>query len=283
MTEIIREKRLISLNSNNATRYMNGSFLSDVTFDFKSILSAEDSIVYVEAGIQSGEIPITFYNIDYTNNIFNYTIDAVNYTITLRSGSYNYNTFVTEFLYQSNLNGHTFVCVLNRNSGILTLNLTAGGIAWTSILPSNIYYIIGLSSQSLAVTVTSNTYTFPQLFNLLGQKKLKIYSSNLAIDSYDSVGNATNNLICTMSINQPFFGMIVYNNVDGVYGHMKTNYLSTIDIQIKDELNNLINFNSINWTLTLVLILYKKLPPAISTIGKHQPQPQPQPDVVTLG
>ena len=67
---IIREKRLISLNSNNATRYNNGSYLSDVVFDFANILSPEDSIVYTECGVGNAEIPATFYNIDITNNVF---------------------------------------------------------------------------------------------------------------------------------------------------------------------------------------------------------------------
>ena len=264
MDNIIREKRLISLNSNNATKYLNGTYLSDVVFDFKSILSNEPSILYIEAGLQSAEIPITFYNIDITNNQLNYTIDTIAYSAIITPGSYNYNTFVSTLISSLLVNGHTFSFVLNRATNILTMSLTAGGVNWTSILSSSMYYIIGLPSSQTTYVVGSNIFTFPQMFNLLGQKKLKIYSSNLAIDSFDSVGNQTNNLICTLSINQPSFGMLLYNNFDSVYGHMKTSYLSTIDIQIRDELGNQINFNNINWTMTIVLILYKK---ASSLIG----------------
>lgn len=265
MDNIIREKRLISLNSNNASRYFNGSYLSDVAFDFKSILSNESAILYVEAGLQSAEIPVTFYNIDITNNQFNYTIDAVDYSINVVLGSYNYNTFVIAMATGFLLNGHVFSFVLNRATGILTMSLTSGGVAWTDILSSSIYYIIGCGI-STAYVVTANTFTFPKLFNLMGQKKLKIYSNNISIDSFDSVGTQTNNLICTLSVNQPPFGMILYNNVDSVYGHMKTSYLSTVDIQIKDELGNPINFNGINWTMTIVLILYKKVSSIIGAL-----------------
>jgi hypothetical protein len=128
---------------------------------------------------------------------------------------------------------------------------------WNNILPSSIYYILGFNNTT--TNIVANTITFPNLFNLLGQKKLKIYSNNLAIDSVDSVGNATNNLIETLSVNQPGFGMIIYNNVDSTYGHLRTSYLSTVDIQIKDELGNYINFNNINWTMTVVLIIYNEL------------------------
>ena len=258
MTEtIIREKRIISLNSNNATRYLNGTMLSDVVFDFTNILSPEENIMYTECGIGNAEIPATFYNIDVTNNTFNYTVDAMNYIVIVPIGNYNYNSLVTEMTAQFILNGHTIVFSLNRNSNILTMTMT-GADTWNTIQASSIYYILGFNLNT-SYTIIANTITFPNLFNLLGQKKLKIYSSNLAVDSFDSVNNATNNLLCTISVNVPGFDLLVYANIDGVYSHMRNRYVSTIDIQIKDELGNLINFNNINWTMTINLILYRKL------------------------
>ena len=254
---IIREKRLISLNSNNATVYNNGSYLSDIAFDFFSILSTSDDILYVEGGLSSAQIPCSFYNIDTTNNVFSYTVGGIAYNIQVPYGNYNYSSLTSQMTTLFLINGHTFTFALNRNSNILTMTLTSPG-TWNNILPSSIYYILGFN-KNVTTIVTANTITFPNLFDLLGQKKLKIFSTNLAIDSIDSVGNATNNLIETLSVNQPGFGMIIYNNVDSTYGHLRTSYLSTIDIQIKDELGNFINFNNVNWTMTIVLIVYKEL------------------------
>jgi len=256
MSTIIREKRLISLNSNNATQYFNGSYLSNVSFDFFSILSSSDDILYIEGGLSSAQIPCSFYNIDITNNVFSYTVGGIAYNIQVPPGNYNYSTLVTQMATSFLVNGHTFTFALNRNSNILTMTLTTAA-TWNNILPSSIYYILGFNNTT--TNIVANTITFPNLFNLLGQKKLKIYSNNLAIDSVDSVGNATNNLIETLSVNEPGFGMIIYNNVDSTYGHLRTSYLSTVDIQIKDELGNYINFNNINWTMTVVLIIYKEL------------------------
>jgi hypothetical protein len=257
MTDIIREKRLISLNSNNATRYGNGTYLSDVVFDFVNILSPDDSIVYTEIGIGNAEIPATFYNVDITNNVFNYKVNTTNFSITIPGGNYNFTTLVTQMATLFTANGHTFTMSLNKNSNILTMTLTAGG-TWNTIDPSSIYYILGFNASTV-YNIISNTITFPNLFNLLGQKKLKIYSSNISVDSFDSVNVATNNLLCTISVNQPGFNLIVYSNIDGLYGHMRNKYLSTVDIQIKDELGNFINFNNINWTLTLFLIVYRRI------------------------
>ena len=256
-TDIIREKRLISLNSSSATRYNNGTFLSDVVFDFINILSPEDSIVYTEIGCGNAEIPASFYNVDITNNIFNYRVNATNFSITVPPGNYTYTSLVTQMQTLFTINGHTFTFALNRNSNIVTMTLTAGG-TWNRIDPSSIYYILGFA-ENTTYNIIANTITFPFLFDLLGVKKLKIYSSNISVDSFDSVGNATNNLLCTISVNQPGFNLIVYSNIDGLYGHLRNKYLSTIDIQIKDELGNFINFNNINWTLTLYLIVYRRI------------------------
>lgn len=254
---IIREKRLISLNSSSATQYNNGTFKSDVVFDFSSILIPESSIIYVECGLQSAEIPCSFYNINSTNNTFNYTISAVNYTINVTPGSYNYNTLISELATRFTVNGHTFTYALNRNTNVFTMTYTGVG-TWNSIQPSSIYYIFGFLPNT-SYTVITNTITYPGLFNVINPKKLKIYSQNLAIDSYDSVGLVTNNLIETLSVNSASFGLILYNNVNGTYGHMRRSYLSTIDIQIRNELGDFIDFNNIDWTITMSLIVYKKL------------------------
>jgi hypothetical protein len=266
MAELIREKRIISLNSNNATRYLNGDYLSDVVFDFTNILSPSDDISYVEVGVGNAEIPATFYNIDITNNVLNYRIDATNFGMTVPVGNYNYNSLVTQMTTLLTANGHTFTFSLNRNSNILTMTLTAGGTTWNRIsLGSTIYYILGFDPDT-TYNIVGNTITFPRLFNLLGQKKLKIYSSNISVDSYDSVNTATNNLLCTISVNQPGFNLIIYTNIDGLYAHMRNRYLSTVDIQIKDELGNLINFNGINWTMTINLILYRRIDALINEL-----------------
>jgi hypothetical protein len=261
---IIREKRIISLNSNNATRYNNGTYLSDVVFDFSNILSPEDSILYTECGVGNAEIPATFYNTDVTNNIFNYVVNAINYTVTVPPGNYNYNSLVTQMTTSFVANGHTMVFSLNRNSNLLTMTLSGGPI-WNQITASSIYYILGFNSNTI-YNIVGNTITFPNLFNLLGQKKLKIYSSNLAVDSFDSVNTATNNLLCTISVNVPGFDLLVYANFDGVYSHMRNRYVSTVDIQIKDELGNFINFNNINWTMTVNLILYRKIDVLVNSL-----------------
>jgi hypothetical protein len=236
---------------------LNGSFLSNVVFDFANVLAPDDSIVYTECGLGSAEIPASFYNIDINNNIFNYVVNATNFNITIPGGNYNFTSLVTQMTTLFAVNGHTFTMTLNRNSNILTMTLTSGG-TWNTLSSSSIYSVLGFAANT-SYTITANTITFPFLFDLLGIKKLKIFSTNISVDSVDSVGNATSNLLCTISVNQPGFNMIIYSNIDGLYSHIRNKYISTIDITIKDENGNLVNFNNVGWTLTLNLIIYRKI------------------------
>ena len=280
MSDIIREKRLISLNSDNATQYLNGTTkLSNVSFDFRNILIPDPSILYIEAGVQSAQIPASFYAITASNNTFNYTVNTIAYNIQVTPGNYNYNTLVTAMTTAFTVNLHTFTFVLNRASNILTMTLSSG--TWNNILPSSIGVVLGFSSTTTYIIV-ANTIIYPNLFNVMGPKKLKIFSSNMAIDSYDSINNSTTNLIETISVNVPGFSLILYQNIDGTYGHLRTHYLSTVDIQITDENGNLINFNGVGWTLTVVLILYKRL--TSQTVDMPQLTNElPAEDVVTKG
>ena len=70
MTDILKERRLINLNSEDATFKYNSTFLSNVAFSFPSILKDENNILYVEGGILNCQIPQSFYGLNYSNNIF---------------------------------------------------------------------------------------------------------------------------------------------------------------------------------------------------------------------
>ncbi len=61
MTDI-KEKILINLNSEDAIKN-NGSFLSDVLFNFPLVLDQQKDILFVEGGVYNCSIPVSFYNI----------------------------------------------------------------------------------------------------------------------------------------------------------------------------------------------------------------------------
>ena len=103
--------------------------------------------------------------------------------------------------------------------------------------------------DSLVLTQVADTP-----LNLLGVKKLSIKSSLLGISSYTSESGGKSITLTTIPADKPPFTMISYENKSDLNKQtLGIDIIDSIDIQIVDERDNLINFNNVGWTITLVL------------------------------
>lgn len=282
MTDYIKEKKIININSNDATISNNSSFLSDMTFSFLNILSRNDDIEYVEGGLESAVFPVSFYIINYSNNILNYTIfhDAVytNYSITVSVGNYDYKTLfelmTTAFL----ANGHSFTLTLNEINGIMTMEYhpTSGRVFYRiNHATSTCFRVLGFDYKTDYFPV-ANILVAPFALNLLGIKKLKIFCPQFSNSNLDTTNYATTTLISTVINDQPPWGQINYYNNTGETGSkLKVFEMNNIDIRITDEYGAFINFNNCDWSMTFVLSTFRKgNNNAIRKIGIVEQQPE---------
>ena len=256
---IITERRLINLNSEDAIQKLNGTYLSDVLFNFSNVLKEEKSILFVEGGVYNAQIPVSFYSLNYTNVKLNYEFNSITYSITLNVGNYTFTTLSTEMSNQFLSNGHTIVLSINKTSGIITFTASGGTLNKFIESGSTIWRILGFSESSGDVNAILNIITPPYLLNLLGIKKLKISSEALGIYSLDSKNYSTSTLIDTINVNVPAYGLILHENQQAIYSRLKKKTINQIDIQIKDEYSNFINFNNTDWSITLALIIYRRV------------------------
>ena len=63
------DSRIIILNSVHG-RLLNGTYKSNVEFSFQGLLTQEDNIEHVQISLVNAQIPVSFYTINYTNNMF---------------------------------------------------------------------------------------------------------------------------------------------------------------------------------------------------------------------
>ena len=91
----------------------------------------------------------------------------------------------------------------------------------------------------------------PYPLDLLGYKRLEIYTQGLNTYNYSSLHKGMSNLLCIIPIDQPAFGLITYNNFTDTKHIINNTTLDNIDIQIRGEDKNFINFNNIDWTMKL--------------------------------
>lgn len=263
---LIVENKLINLNSSYATK-LNGTFNSDVIFNFKGILTNEDDIISSNICIMNAQIPVSFYTIaEDFDIVYVVGIDPIGNT-TIRAGNYNFNTL------KQIIEADTLSLGIN-----LTFNIdrSSGKVNFTQTAPTNLALIVfegiesGLTGIKYAKLFGYNTRTIapvgnqwlaPNPLNLLGVKKLYIRSQKLQIASFNS---ATNNLGITLStipVDVPAFSMISYTNqTDLNKTNLQIKTIDQIDISITNEDNELINFNKLDWNITLVLENIRLIP-----------------------
>jgi len=285
MTEITIENRLLLLNSRDARIYNNGTYKSDVVFYLRGLLKQEKNLVNFKYQFINATVPVSFYNINETKNVLNYEDDGVPYTITIPTGNYNFNTLSSTMTALFLANTTVMVITINRQNGILTFT---GNDSFEFLPTSTILRVLGFIPTVITPSVGLEL-TAPYPLNLLSPLKLKIKSTAITASNLDTATNGYSNLISTFPVDQPSFGLIIHENKNIVKYIVRNDIVDDVDIQITDENDNLINFNNIDWCITLMLEITKEIIPVskddFDTIVKNnKPQAQlvQQPDPLAV-
>lgn len=280
-----QDSKLISLTSQTASQYLNSTYLSNVMFETQGFLIRNANLIKLEISLVHAEIPVSFYIINYTNNQFQYKLGTGSIiTASIPVGNYNANTLITAL--QTVVNNVAFLITINKITGVLTFNYNTSFIIYTSN-NNTIAKILGLNTAVTSIVSVTNSITASYPLNLLGIKKLNISSSKLTTNNYVSGVGSTSLLAC-LSVDQPSFGLIIYQNQSGSKYSLGNKEILNIDIQITDESFNYINFNNIDWALLFSITatydvsidnnapLINTIKPEISKEEKPNNDPNPQ-------
>ena len=159
------DNRIISLNSQDGEK-QNGTYLSNIKFNFSGLLKDDPNLVRTYVTVLNAQIPVSFYIIDETDNVLNYTEASVPKSITIPIGNYNGNQMVTTLNTGFTNNGSNVVASLNSQNGILNFIIT-DAFSYTLLSTSTIKSILGFDSDITSTTLI----TMPYQLNLLGKKK----------------------------------------------------------------------------------------------------------------
>ena len=249
--ETIVDNVLISLNSKYAT-LQNDTHLSNVLFPFSGILRPDPSIKRAFLSLQNASIPVSFYIInEYNNRLALKDVGGGGtHNIDIDFGNYSASTLIQEL--QTKINAgfpHTCTIAFNKNTGKFTFTFSGDAqIRNTSTMSS----VLGTGGGNLT-TDGSYQILMPYPLNLLGTKKLYIKSRALDISTFDAQSGNLTNIIGTIPVTDAFYGLINYIPATETKFILTTNILDEIDIEITDDENNLIDFNNLNWSMTLCL------------------------------
>jgi hypothetical protein len=306
---LILDKRIISLSSNHGTKF-NGTYNSNISFFFQNLLKREPDVVYVEIGVVSAEIPVSFYIINDLNNTLSFQyrnvgtgLWSVNYDITLTKGNYTATTLITEIKLQmlTAITAFTtafLILSISRGNGKLLwdLNATGGGQIVDGIriynAGSTFYKLLGgdmTATYFEFFNTTDGTFT-PYPLNLLGINKINIQSNNLSTYNYNSGRQGFSNILASIEVDAIPYGVILYKNSSLTYNILSIPDLDEFTIDLKDVDGNYIDFNNLDWSITLAMNLHRTMPTfsqgsltdVLAIKQKELPQqtlPPPAPDI----
>jgi len=253
------DNKLINLSSESANQFYNTTYLSHVSFNTPGLLIKNPFLKKVELSVIHAEIPVSFYTINYTNSYFKYKLDTGPIlTQQVPVGNYNANSLISALL--TLINDANFQIIINKVTGVIQFHHNKTFIIYTD----NTYSIGKVLGFDLNTSYTSTElplYTLTAIYplNLLGIKKINISSQNLITNNFSSAIGSTS-LINSISVDQPPFGLIVYQNTGGAKFTLSNTDINKIDLQLYDEDFNYINFNNINWSILFCLYITYEMP-----------------------
>jgi hypothetical protein len=204
----------------------------------------------------SAQIPVSFYNINYTNNVLSYSVGGgATRVLTLTRSNYFATTLIAELKVQFLAIGCVMAISYDRASGRLTFSTAQAFSFFAS--GSTVLGVLGFSQTTNYASV-SNTLAAPYPVSFLSIKKLRFASSALATQSVGSFATASSSLFGTVPVNAPPFGIVQYENVGARKSILRNKRIDEIDIQIYDENNRFINFNNTDWAITLAITTVRK-------------------------
>ena len=247
---IYTKNKLITVNSKYGIQE-NGTMKSKLLFNYKNLLSDDENILKSFITVINAQIPCSFYVINSLNNKLVISGPAITTTIiNVSYGNYNANTLITELISKLATGGLTMNISINKVNGILTFS-SNGFVNYYFTSASTILEVLGTTSSIIA---TSTNYTCPYPLNLLGVKKLLIKSTKLSVHSVSTIDYASSNILVTIPSDVSPFSMISYNSQSDTNKNLlNIRSINEIDINIYDENNNYIDFNNLDWTITLVI------------------------------
>jgi hypothetical protein len=199
----------------------------------------------------NAQIPCSFYVINALNNKLVISGPTITTTIIYVSyGNYNANTLISELVSKFGTAGLSISISINKINGILTFS-SNGFLSYYFTSASTILEVLGTTSSIIA---SSTNYTCPYPLNLLGVKKLLIKSTRLAIHSVSTIDYSSSNILVSIPADVSPFSMISYIAQSDTHKNLlSVRTINEIDINIYDENNNYIDFNNLDWTITLIL------------------------------
>lgn len=227
--------------------------------------------------ILSAELPYSFYNIsgDIKNNEIKYSDSGVDYTFTLPTKDYDINELVRVITADTNF---PFTATYDKFTMKITLTSTSANTVTLKWTQSNSFKVLGFSNAIDVDVVSAGTTISDNIIDLATIHSLMV-KSNTASNMVFSTRAGFSQTVQKVSVDVNS-GAIIYLNQNDSRQHTVINSnVDMLDLRITDQNDNLVNFNNINYEITVGFFIYPlnrvSVPREIQGRGRRVLQPPP--------
>jgi hypothetical protein len=253
----------IYLNSQSAEIFLNGIYKSNVAFFFQDPIEIGYNTIETRVGVVNAQFPNSWYLINSTNNQINITISGTTTTYSFPYGNYNVNTFITQW---ATTVGAGWTITFNSITNNYTFSYTSNFTFSDYNLKSSIFGIIGFATGSSYASF-NNLLTSFFCVNFGGLTRINIRSSTFYLNNVDSNTGTVGRTLCSVPVSTSQNGYIFYENFTNYKSVFNNRGINSVNIEIMDDSNNYINFNNIDWTITLQIDVLKEVITDYDTIN----------------
>jgi len=247
--------RTFNISSANAT---NGSFKSVVNVSLPDLSFHMDNIQNAYLNVNHCEVANSFYVVNYTNDVI--VINSIAYNVP--RGNYNVNTFMAQLLLLIPAGfGITYSSITTKFTFTnTTTNFTINGASPLSTINS----VIGLGTTD--VTSTALSLTLPFVVNFLPLPRINFRSSFFKLNNYSSTDNSSD-IFLSLQNNAPQNSVINYVNQTNSKFLIEDKNITSFIIYVTDDQNRLINFNNVDWYMTMEIDIEYLETPRLTNIA----------------
>jgi hypothetical protein len=246
----VEQSYILVLDSRNATTYLNGTWNSSMKFEFEDAIVHKYNSVMFSCSVLSFTCPNSIYIINELNNV----LSINSYIYNIPYGNYNATTFINCILNLLSLGPNQVGWSITINPITNQFTIINSIMSFT-INPCNIFQVMGFSQNTSynstfqnAVLPSYNILVLPFPCNFNGIQSININFENT--ENIDSLSKSNSSIIQSIPIDCTL-QQIAFNKTNNFNFLIKQDVISFVQIDIRDDLENLINLNNQHWNMTL--------------------------------
>jgi len=243
----------IFLKSNDATSLLNGSLKSNISFDLRNKIFIPPNVnCFVQ--LNTFRFVNSIYNVNSTNNKFYYSVkhntNIQSITLTIPVGNYSIIS-ILQYLNTATAVHHMDFTYLDT---LFKVNIAVSSSREIHLMDgaNNCYRLLGFVNYN--TTTYATNLISDSIINLGGTQVLYISLENVNLSSNTSKQNANINIIESITVDALIGSSQSFSNTNNSKFKVNENFINSINVRIFDEYGYLVDFNNVDWFLSIGLI-----------------------------